>query len=77
MCPLYGIARCPYFRGFQSMGIYGSVFGTARRCPLREVSLYTKCFVYVFCIVTEPTHANLKAKMDYRPTCRHSPVLKL
>ena len=51
MCPVYGIARCPYFRGFQSMGVYGSVLlqesvrlrevSAIGRCPLTEVSLYT------------------------------------
>ena len=29
-CPLYGVARCPLFRGFLCNAIYGETIGTIR-----------------------------------------------
>ena len=29
-CPLYGVAGCPLFRGFQCMEVYGEAIGTFR-----------------------------------------------
>ena len=29
-CPLYGVAGCPPFRGFQCIEVYGEAIGTVR-----------------------------------------------